>query len=149
MRRSHPKARHGTRGILTISASYRLRQLLPLLAVSVPFLFVRLDRPLLDPDEGLYASVAQEMWSRSDWIIPHVSGVPYLDKPPLSFWLTAATMWLVGPTEWAVRVWPALATLGTVLLVWRLGRRLYGDAAGLLAGFALATMAGDAPYVRK
>src|SRR2546422_615263 len=105
--------------------------------------------PLLDPDEGLYAAIAQEMLSRADWVIPHVNGLPYLEKPPLYFWLTAATMWLVGPTEWAVRVWSALAALGTVLLTWRMGRRLYGAPAGFLAGIALATMIGNALYVRK
>src|SRR5437879_8475883 len=105
--------------------------------------------PLLDPDEGLYAAIAQEMLSRADWVIPHVNGLPYLEKPPLYFWLTAATMWLLGPPEAAVRVWSALAALGTVLLTWRMGRRLYGAPAGFLAGIALATMIGNALYVRK
>lgn len=127
----------------------RFRPLALLLAVSVPFLFVMLGMPLLDPDEGLYASIAQEMLSRGDWVIPHVNGLPYLEKPPLYFWLTALTFLAVGPTEWAVRLWSALATLGTVLLVWRIGRRLYGPRAGLLAGLALATVVGNALYVRK
>ena len=103
------------------------------LVVSLPFLFVTLGMPLLDPDEGLYASIAQEMLSRGDWVIPHVNGLPYLEKPPLYFWLTALTFRAVGPTEWAVRLWSALATLGAVLLTWRIGRRLYGPRAGLLA----------------
>src|SRR2546428_164333 len=29
--------------------------------------------PLLDPDEGLYAAIAQEMLSRADWVIPHAA----------------------------------------------------------------------------
>jgi hypothetical protein len=119
------------------------------LVVSLPFLFVQLDFPLLDPDEGLYASIAQEMLSRGDWLIPHVNGLPYLEKPPLYFWLTALTFRVVGPTEWAVRLWSALATLGAVLLTWRIGRRLYGPHAGLLAGLVLATVVGNALYVRK
>ena len=132
-----------------IAPRARLDDLALLLVVSVPFLFLKLGMPLLDPDEGLYAAIAQEMLSRADWVIPHVNGLPYLEKPPLYFWLTAATMWLVGPTEWAVRVWSALAALGTVLLTWRMGRRLYGAPAGFLAGIALATMIGNALYVRK
>src|SRR5213594_116371 len=129
--------------------STRPADLALLMALSIPFLFLKLGMPLLDPDEGLYAAIAQEMLSRADWVIPHVNGLPYLEKPPLYFWLTAATMWLVGPTEWAVRVWSALAALGTVLLTWRMGRRLYGGPAGFLAGIALATMIGNALYVRK
>ncbi len=128
---------------------HRLASLALLLAVSLPFLFVHLGMPLLDPDEGLYAAIAQEMLGRSDWVIPHVNGLPYLEKPPLYFWLTALTFRVAGASEWAVRLWSALATLGTVLLTWRIGRRLYGPRAGLLAGLALATIVGNALYVRK
>jgi hypothetical protein len=130
-------------------APSRHLQLAVLLLVALPFLFVKLGLPLLDPDEGLYASIAHEMLSRGDWVIPHVNGLPYLEKPPLYFWLTAGTFWLFGASEWAVRIWSALATLGTVLLTWRIGRRLYGARAGLLAGLALTTVVGNALYVRK
>src|SRR5213078_4453920 len=111
------------------------RQLLLLLAVSVPFIFAKLGMPLLDPDEGLYASIAREMLERGDWVIPHINGVPYLEKPPLYFWLTAFTFALFGYSEWAVRLWSALSTLGAVLLTWRIGLHLYGRRAGLLAGW--------------
>ncbi len=89
------------------------------------------------------------MLNRGDWVIPHVNGLPYLEKPPLYFWLTAGTFWLVGSSEWAVRIWSALATFGTVLLTWRIGRRLYGPRAGVYAGLILATVVGNALYVRK
>src|SRR6266480_1151013 len=120
-----------------------------LLALGLLLFVPKLGMPLLDPDEGLYADIAQEMLQRDDWVIPHINGLPYLEKPPLYFWLTAVTFWLVGPTEWAVRLWSALATLGAVLLTWRIGRLLYGARAGLLAGIALATFVGNALYVRK
>ena len=89
------------------------------------------------------------MLTRGDWVIPHVNGLPYLEKPPLYFWLTALTFGLLGPSEWAVRLWSALATLGTVLLTWQIGRRLYGARAGLYTGLVLATVVGNALYVRK
>ncbi len=129
--------------------STRALHLALLLAVSLPLLFVALDLPLLDPDEGLYAAIAQEMLSRGDWVIPHVNGLPYLEKPPLYFWLTALTYWALGPSEFATRLPSALAALGAVLLTWRIGRHLYGPRAGLLAGLVLATMVGNALYVRK
>ncbi len=120
-----------------------------LLALSAPFLFVKLGMPFLDPDEGLYATIAQEMVSRGDWVMPHADGLPYLEKPPLYFWLTSLTFGLFGASEWATRLWSALATLGTVILTWRIGRRLYGARAGLLAGLLMATVVGNALYVRK
>jgi len=105
--------------------------------------------PFLDPDEGLYATIALEMARDGDWVMPHANGLPYLEKPPLYFWLTALTFRLLGPSEWTTRLWSALAVLGTVLLTWRIGRRLYGEGAGLLAGIVMATVVGNALYVRK
>src|SRR2546428_6859373 len=120
-----------------------------LLALSLLLFFVKLGLPFLDPDEGLYATIAHEMLSRGDWIIPHMNGLPYLEKPPLYFWLTALTFQLFGPSEWATRLWSAMSALGTVLLTWRIGRRLYGRSAGLLAGVVVATVVGNALYVRR
>ena len=131
------------------SSDPRLAELLVLLALSLPFLFAKLGMPFLDPDEGLYATIAQEMLSGGDWVIPHINALPYLEKPPLYFWLTALTFWGLGPSEWATRLPSALASLGTVILTWRIGRRLYGARAGLMAGLAVATLVGNALYVRK
>ena len=90
-----------------------------LLALSAPFLFVKLGMPFLDPDEGLYATIVQEMVSHGDWVMPHANGLPYLEKPPLYFWLTSLTFGLFGASEWATRLWSALAARGTVILIWR------------------------------
>ena len=52
--------------------------------------------PFLDPDEGLYATITQEMVSRGDWVMPHANGLPYLDKPP-HYLLAEATVELTSP----------------------------------------------------
>ena len=96
-------------------------ELVLLLAVSLPFLFFGLGLSFLDPDEGLYGAIAREMVQRGDWVTPRFNGFPYLEKPPLLFWLTALTFRLFGPSEWAVRLWSVLPALGTVLLAWRMG----------------------------
>jgi len=120
-----------------------------LLALNLLFFLPKLGMPLLDPDEGLYATIAHEMVTRGDWVVPHLDGLPYLEKPPLYFWLTALTFQLFGPSEWATRVWSAISALGTVLLTWRIGSRLYGAPAGLTAGVVVATVVGNALYVRR
>src|SRR5881409_2011113 len=130
-------------------SSDRLQQLVILLALSLLFFLPKLGMPFLDPDEGLYASIPHEMLSDGDWTIPHLNGVPYLEKPPLYFWLTALAFRVIGPSEWATRLPSALASLGTVVLTWRIGRRLYGARAGLFAGIAVATVVGNALYVRR
>ena len=120
-----------------------------LLALGLLLFVPKLGMPLLDPDEGLYAEIAREMVTSGDWIVPHVNGLPYLEKPPLYFWLTSLTFTVFGHSEWATRVWSAISALGTVLLTWRIARRLYGSTAGLLAGVVVATVVGNALYVRR
>ncbi len=120
-----------------------------LLSISLPFLFIGLGHDFLDMGEGLYGTIPSEMLKGGDWIFPHFNGLPYLEKPPLYFWLTAATLALGISAEWAARLWSALPALGSVLLTWRLGTRLYGRTAGLLAGIALGTSAGFVLLARR
>lgn len=120
-----------------------------MVAAGIPLLFFGLGISFLDPDEGLYGAIAQEMLARGDWVLPRFNGLPYLEKPPLYFWLASLGLAVVGPSEWVLRAWSALGAIGSALLAWRLGRLLYSVRAGLMAGLALVTMAGSALYVRK
>lgn len=120
-----------------------------LVAIGVPLLFTGLGLSFLDPDEGLYGDIAREMLARRDWVLPRFNGLPYLEKPPLYFWLSAAALWAGAAPEWALRCWSAASALGTALLARAIAGRLYGRRAGLLAGLAFITTAGSALYVRK
>ena len=95
---------------------------------------------LLDPDEGRNAEVAREMALSNDYVVPHLDGLPYLDKPIAYFASAALVMEVLGPSEFAARLPSYLAGVCTiVLLVW-FARRRFGDSAGWLAGLAFATM---------
>src|SRR5438445_1763135 len=95
---------------------------------------------LLDPDEGRNAEVAREMTLSHDYLVPHLDGLPYLDKPIVYFAATAVLMQLLGPTETAARLPAYLATLATIALLVGFARRRWGPEAGWLAGLAFATM---------
>lgn len=90
-------------------------------------------RALLDPDEGRYATLALEMARSGDWITPRLNGLLYFEKPPLQYWIGAASIEVLGATEFAVRMWPALAGFLTVLLVGYTATRLWGRETGLRA----------------
>jgi 4-amino-4-deoxy-L-arabinose transferase-like glycosyltransferase len=96
--------------------------------------------PLLEPDEGRNVEVAREMARSGDYVLPHLDGLPYLDKPATYFAAVAFTLQTLGDSEGAARLPSLLFTLGTVALVWRLGRRLGPPGTGEFAGLALATM---------
>ena len=65
-------------------------------------------RPLLLPDEGRYVGVAWEMLRSGDWLTPTLNGLPFFHKPPLFYWITAASMSVFGLHEWAARLAPVL-----------------------------------------
>jgi len=103
---------------------------------------------LFDPDEGRNAEVAREMAHTNDYVVPHLDGLPYLDKPIVYFAAAAAMMELFGPTEAAARLPAYLATLATIWLLMWFARRRWGEEAGWLAGLAYATMVLPLAYAR-
>jgi len=95
---------------------------------------------LWNPDEPRYAQVAKEMVDRGDWVLMHVNGNTYEDKPPLFFWLIALSSFLwQGFTSFSARFPSALFGTLTVLLTFFLGKKLYGSRTGFLSALILAT----------
>jgi 4-amino-4-deoxy-L-arabinose transferase-like glycosyltransferase len=103
---------------------------------------------LLDPDEGRNAEVAREMAQSHDYLVPHLDGLPYLDKPIVYFAAAAAFMELLGPSELAARLPAYLATLATMALLAWFARRRWGEGAAWLAALAYATMVLPLAYAR-
>src|SRR5262245_10259567 len=113
-----------------------------LLSLTAALLCFRLGAvPLLGPDEPRYARVAVEMHRAGELVTPTLQGRPWLEKPPLYYWLAGASFAVLGETEVAARlpsVAAALLFVGVVVLV---GARLYGAGAGLHAGCVAGTSA--------
>jgi len=101
-------------------------------------------RPLFNPDEGRYAEIPREMLATRDWVVPHLNGLEYIEKPPLQYWATALSLELFGDNEFAARLYTALSAFGAMLAVALAARRLWGEAAGLRA---VAILAGTQLFV--
>ena len=97
---------------------------------------------LYSPDEGRYGSVSRTMLETGDWVLPVYRGHAHLTKPPLTYWLEAASMRALGKTELALRAPSALATSLSVLIVLGCGWTLGGARRGVLAAglYAIAPM---------
>ena len=120
----------------------RLLLLAVLVAVPGALLYPFLGFRLFEPDESRYAQIPLEMLQRGDWVLPTLQGEPYLDKPPLFYWLVMLSYCAFGAADWSARLVPALAVHLTLLLVYLFGRRSVGDRAAFLGALALALAPG-------
>ena len=111
---------------------------------------------LLDDVDSIYIEIARSMLLRHDYVTPTIDGIRFFDKPPLMYWLAAASMHLFGATDWAARLPLALLTLALLLATYALGLRLFSavspaahpDRAALYSALALATCIGPFLYTR-
>lgn len=95
--------------------------------------------PLMGQDEGLYAECSREMLASGNYTVPTCNGGPFFDKPPLAYWLQAASMGQFGVNSFAARLPSAVEELLLIGLTVFLGTKLFSRRAGLMAGFALAS----------
>lgn len=95
-------------------------------------------RPLYDPDEGRYAEIPREILSGGDWLIPHLNGLVYLEKPPLHYWLSALSFLAFGQSEFIARAWTGLFGYLSLGVVFAVAQRLWGREAALKAALLSA-----------
>ena len=88
---------------------------------------VALFLPALPIDETRYLAVAWEMRVHGDFLVPHLNGATYSDKPPLLFWLINIAWSVFGLNVWSVRLGVLAASFASVVLLEHLIRRLDPD----------------------
>jgi Dolichyl-phosphate-mannose-protein mannosyltransferase len=93
-------------------------------------------------NEGLYAEIPREMLQIGNYVIPNLNFVPYIEKPPLFYWLIALSYKIFGISEWSARVVPATAAALTCLSLVHFGQSLRRNREGWLAAIILATSIG-------
>ena len=90
--------------------------------------------------EGRWAEINREMFLSGDFFHPTINGEPYFDKPLLTYWLISLVTLITGSlNEWSARIPSALAGIVAVWATVRLGRRLWSERVGLIAGWLLLT----------
>ena len=99
-------------------------------------------------DEWLYIGTAYEMFSRGELWITYWLGEPAYYKPPLAYWMMMPFFLFGSDPILQGRLAIGLMSLLTVVLTWWIGRTLYGEQQGLLAGLFSATSLGFLTYGR-
>lgn len=104
------------------------------LAALVPFLGFW-SYGLTDLDEGFYGAVVADMLRRHDWITPTLNGVPWFEKPVLSYWLAMPSVALFG-NEFGARLPSVLCTLAAAWVMARFARRHLSEGVALVVPVA-------------
>jgi len=114
--------------------------LIALLLLSLIMFFYRLGAPsLFETDEVIYSQISKQIVQSGDWITLRFFNEKWFIHPPLYMWLISASSYLFGTGEFNTRLWNALFAVGLVYITYLLGRKMFKDGVGLLAGFILAT----------
>lgn len=103
------------------------------------FLFFGLDfYPLLDVDETRYAIMARDMVNSFNWNNLMFNAEPFLEKPPLYFWLVGSSITFFNKfTEFAVRFPIALITTFLTFFTYYLGKKVISRKFGMISALVL------------
>ncbi len=94
---------------------------------------------VIETDAAQYAAMSLEMLRTGNFLEIYHREADYIDKPPLIFWTSALSFNLFGPTNFAYKLPSVLFTLLGLFSTWKLGRLYYGNLAGFISVFILAT----------
>ncbi|MBI2706899.1 MAG: glycosyltransferase family 39 protein [Proteobacteria bacterium] len=96
--------------------------------------------PVIDPSEARYAEIARKLLESGNWItLFHDYGVPFWAKPPLSSWLSAGGMALLGVNGFGARLPILLLSLGLVGLIMNLANTRRQDGLSTISALILLT----------
>jgi 4-amino-4-deoxy-L-arabinose transferase-like glycosyltransferase len=101
------------------------------------FLWSGLSTRSLWGPEGRWAVIVREMVASGNYFLPTVNGVVDVDKPLFSYWAILPFVWLGGFGEAMLRIPSTLAGIGTILIVFAMGRRLFDRKTGFVAALLL------------
>jgi 4-amino-4-deoxy-L-arabinose transferase-like glycosyltransferase len=116
----------------------RAALLLALLALAPLWLTGMFGRGLWTPDEPREADIAWRMSQQSERVLPQLAGEPFLEKPPLSYWMSAAGIAALGDTAPAARLPNLLYATLTALAVAALAAAMAMDTLGALLAALIA-----------
>ena len=116
------------------------RLLILFIFIGAVYLLPILFRPLMAPDEFRYAEIPREMLETGDLITPRLLSFRYFEKPPMGYWITAASFKIFGLNAFALRLVHMLGALLSAALLswWCLKRKLPREAAVDVAFLYLA-----------
>lgn len=115
-------------------------QLIFIIIFSIVFLFCKLwEGGLASYDDCYYAEQSKEILLTNDWLTMHYAGEPNYENDPVCLWFIAVMFKLFGISEFTARFHSALFGIGTIILVYFLGKMLFNQWVGFFSSLILLT----------
>lgn len=113
---------------------------LGLISFLSPLYFYKLGESSLSSwDEAWYASIARNILENGNMMILSWNGSPYLDHPPVGFWIIAFFQSIFGFNEYGTRVGSVVFGILGLLFIYLLGREMFSRTVGLVSSLALSS----------
>lgn len=93
-------------------------------------------------NEGLYAEIPREMMVTGNYIVPHLNFVPYLEKPPMLYWLIVLSYHLFGVSAFGARLVPVVSGAVVCLSLFYFAKKIKLAREGWIAAIVLTTSVG-------
>lgn len=124
--------------LITLQANHKQQVIFLMLVVSMLYFFNFYVNDIWTPNESFYAESVREMFESGNFLDIKYNYEPRYNKPPLTYWLIAASSYIFGLNEFGIRLPIVLLTIGSVWLTYLLGKRLYGEKGGLYSLMIMA-----------
>jgi 4-amino-4-deoxy-L-arabinose transferase-like glycosyltransferase len=126
----------------TLTSFIRSHPLMTLCLIGAFVSFVGISNELWTPDEPRDAAIGRAMWTSGSWVTPRLNGEPFLEKPPLYWWVQSSVFAAFGrATPTLARLPSAVFGFGALLLTYVLGRCFFSSVRCLIGGLILLSTA--------
>jgi 4-amino-4-deoxy-L-arabinose transferase-like glycosyltransferase len=83
---------------------------------------------VVETSEARYAEISREMYRSGDWLHPTLLNIHHYHKPPMTYWLTAASYSVFGVNFFATRALLAVSFALQVWIVFHIAKQLFNNA---------------------
>src|SRR5690349_8246269 len=82
---------------------------------------------VVETSEARYAEISREMYRSGDWLHPSLLNIHHYHKPPITYWLAAASYFAFGVNHFATRLLLTVSFALQVWLVFHIARQVFAD----------------------
>ena len=113
-----------------------------LLVISFLGYFIGISNPIMEIDAMQYASIARELLRNDNILHFFDNGNPYLDKPPLIFWMNALGYKIFGVSNWSYRIPSIFFSIIAIYSTFQFSVSHYSKQTAMLAAIILSSCTG-------